>query len=83
MTILSTTELYRLRILEGDVDGIVIDGVVKVRYIRYGKDFDERKKQEDNVNFECEDSSAEKRRHFVPASVAYSFKVLLVQGTCV
>ena len=53
---------------------------MKVRYIGYGKDFDERRKQ-DNVNLECDDSSAEKRRHFVPALVANSFKVLLVQGT--
>ena len=59
MNISSTPNLYRLRILEEDANGIVIDGIVKVRYIRYGKDFDERRKQENNVNLECNDSSAE------------------------
>ena len=55
MTILSTPKLY-CRILEGDVNGVVIYGVVKVRYIGYGKDFNECRKQE---NLECDDSSAE------------------------
>ena len=60
----STTQLYWLRILEGDANCIAIDGIVKVRYIGYGKDFDEWRKQEDNANLEYDDSSAEKCHHF-------------------
>ena len=54
--------------------GIVIDGVVKVRYIRYGKDFDEHRKQEDNVNLECDDSSVEKTPPFCASLSCQQFR---------
>ena len=73
MTISSAPKLYCLRII-GDANGIVIDGVVKVRYIRYGKDFDERRKQEDNVNLECDDSSAEKTPPFCASLSCQQFQ---------
>ena len=56
MTTSSTSsELYRLRILERDEE----NGSVKVRYIGYGEDFDEWRKEEDIVNLEEDDSSAD------------------------
>ena len=51
----SSERLYHLRILERDE----VNGSVKVRYIGYGEDSDEWRKEEDIVNLEEDDSSAE------------------------